>query len=156
MAKERQRLLFNSQILQPDTATLYWIAGVGENCKIHLGTGFSLYFCENFCFFGEIICYKWTSNSCQKVSSLYIDQGKFQIHYFTVGTPNKATKSFREIGSNKAKFWIRQPIALFANFPTQGEIRQFPARTNCSDIVICRFLPRIAYYWVCFTDSEHL
>jgi len=34
--KERQRLLFNSQILQPDSATLYWIAGVGADCRIHL------------------------------------------------------------------------------------------------------------------------
>lgn len=34
--KSRQRLLFNSQILQPDAATLYWIAGIGPNCKIHL------------------------------------------------------------------------------------------------------------------------
>merc|ERR1711892_1350158 len=35
--RERQRLLFNSQILQPDSATLYWIAGVGADCRIHLG-----------------------------------------------------------------------------------------------------------------------
>lgn len=34
--RERQRLLFNSQILQPDSATLYWIAGVGADCRIHL------------------------------------------------------------------------------------------------------------------------
>ena len=27
------------------------------------------------------------------------------------GAPNKATKNFRESGSNKAKFWIRQPIS---------------------------------------------
>ena len=35
--KERQRLLFNNQILQPDNSPIYWIAGVGADCKIHLG-----------------------------------------------------------------------------------------------------------------------
>ena len=34
--KERQRLLFNNQILQPDNSPIYWIAGVGADCKIHL------------------------------------------------------------------------------------------------------------------------
>jgi hypothetical protein len=32
----RQRLLFNNQILQPDTSPVYWIAGVGSHCQIHL------------------------------------------------------------------------------------------------------------------------
>ena len=38
--KERQRLLFNNQILQPDNSPIYWIAGVGADCKIHLGRAY--------------------------------------------------------------------------------------------------------------------
>ena len=33
---ERQRLLFNNQILQPDNSPIYWIAGIGSDCQIHL------------------------------------------------------------------------------------------------------------------------
>jgi len=33
---DRQRLLFNNQILQPDSSPVYWIAGVGSQCQIHL------------------------------------------------------------------------------------------------------------------------
>lgn len=33
---ERQRLLFNNQILQPDNSPIYWIAGIGADCQIHL------------------------------------------------------------------------------------------------------------------------
>ena len=33
---ERQRLLFNNQILQPDNSPIYWIAGIGRDCQIHL------------------------------------------------------------------------------------------------------------------------
>jgi len=33
---DRQRLLFNNQILQPDNSPIYWIAGIGSDCKIHL------------------------------------------------------------------------------------------------------------------------
>ena len=48
----------------------------------------------------------------------------------TVGTPNKARKNFRQIGSNKAKFQIRQPIALFANFAISSQIRQILATSQ--------------------------
>ena len=47
---DRQRLLFNNQILQPDNSPIYWIAGVGANCKIHLGA-----FILNRSYQGEII-----------------------------------------------------------------------------------------------------
>ena len=33
---DRQRLLFNNQILQPDNSPIYWIAGIGPDCQIHL------------------------------------------------------------------------------------------------------------------------
>ena len=36
IALERQRLLFNNQILQPDNSPIYWIAGIGPDCRIHL------------------------------------------------------------------------------------------------------------------------
>ena len=36
--KEKQKLIFNDQVLKPDNSPVYWIAGVGVGCKIHLGT----------------------------------------------------------------------------------------------------------------------
>ena len=47
----------------------------------------------------------------------------------TVGTPNKATKNFREIGSNKVKF-CKKPIAIFASFAISSQIRQILATSQ--------------------------
>jgi len=41
--KEKQKLIFNDQVLKPDNSPVYWIAGVGVGCKIHLGMRLTIF-----------------------------------------------------------------------------------------------------------------
>ena len=41
--KEKQKLIFNDQVLKPDNSPVYWIAGVGVGCKIHLGMRYTIF-----------------------------------------------------------------------------------------------------------------
>ena len=44
--KEKQKLIFNDQVLKPDNSPVYWIAGVGVGCKIHLGMRLTIFYIE--------------------------------------------------------------------------------------------------------------